>query len=222
MISLAFDTCLGAVSAAVHVRGRVAARFELCPTGHAERLLPVITDALGDAGVSWTDVTRIAVTLGPGGFTGVRVGISAARAFSLALGVPVVGVSSLELLARGVAPDRAADVLAAAAPAGRAGVYVQMFRAAPFAALGAPRLLGPDDEWPELATATAIGPGASLLETRVSGIAAIDAQPNAAVLATLSVGLQPLDTVRPIYLRAADAKPQVGRGLAHAVDSRQT
>jgi tRNA threonylcarbamoyladenosine biosynthesis protein TsaB len=224
MMILAFDTCLGAVSAALNVRGRITGRFELCPTGHAERLMPVIEGALADAGMAFADLHRIAVTLGPGGFTGLRVGISAARAFGLALGVPVVGVSSLELLARGAAEGHASSRIVAAAPAGRAGAYVQLFETRPFLVLGPPRLIATDEPTPDLAEATAIGPGAALLAGRVAQVdtAGSDLQPDAAILARLAPDLGPLRDVRPIYLRAADAKPQIGKGLARAVDSRQT
>ncbi len=224
MIILAFDTCLGAVSAAVSVRGRVTSRFELCPTGHAERLMPVVEAALADAGTAFADIQRIAVTLGPGGFTGLRVGITAARAFGLALGVPVVGLSSLEVLARGAAESIGATRLIAAAPAGRAGVYAQLFEAHPFVVLGPPRLIAPGEPVPEFADATAIGPGAALLAGCAANIdiGPEDLQPDAAILARLAAVLPVLDMVRPIYLRAADAKPQIGKGLARAVDSRQT
>jgi tRNA threonylcarbamoyladenosine biosynthesis protein TsaB len=224
MIILAFDTCLGAVSAAVSIDGRITGRFELCPIGHAERLMPVIEAAIADAGVAFTDVQRIAVTLGPGGFTGLRVGISAARAFSLAMGVPVVGLSSLDVLARGVSETIEAPRIVVAAPAGRAGAYVQLFETRPFVAVAPARLLAADETAPDLADAIAVGPGATLLSGRVAGIDSAygDAQPDAVHLARLARDLTPLDHVRPIYLRAADAKPQTGKGLARAVDSRQT
>ena len=224
MVILAFDTCLGAVSAAVSVRGEIIGRFELCSTGHAERLMPVIEGALADAGIVFTDIQRIAVTLGPGGFTGLRVGITAARAFGLALDVPIVGLSSLEVLARGASETASVPRLIAAAPAGRAGAYVQLFQARPFSVRGPPRLVAADESLPEFADAIAIGPGAALLAGRVSASdpAHAELQPDAAVLARLAPGLPPLDKVRPIYLRAADAKPQIGKGLARVVDSRQT
>lgn len=223
MIILAFDTCLGAVSAAVVVDGRVTGRLEPCPTGHAERLLPVIRSTMADAGIVFADIQRVAVTLGPGGFTGLRVGISAARAFGLALDVPVVGVSSLEIVARGVGPQ-VASRLAVAASAGRAGTYVQIFDMLPFRSLGHPFLLSADETDPRLATATAVGPGAASLAGRVAdvSVAHLDYQPDAAVLAHLAADLPPLREVRPVYLRAPDAKPQTGKGLARAFDSRQT
>jgi tRNA threonylcarbamoyladenosine biosynthesis protein TsaB len=69
---------------------------------HAERLQPLLEQALEQAQVGWHDITRICVGTGPGGFTGLRLGVSTARALSQGHGLPVVGVSSLEALARGV------------------------------------------------------------------------------------------------------------------------
>ena len=81
--------------------------------GHAEQLMDVIAEALEGAGLTYGDVSRIGVTVGPGSFTGVRVGVSTARGLALALGIPAIGVTTLEALAAGeraVRPDK--DVLA--------------------------------------------------------------------------------------------------------------
>ncbi len=107
MPTLAFDTCLGAVSAAVawtdvDGRARLEGRFEPCRAGHAERLLPMIEAVLGAAGLAAVGIDRVAVTLGPGTFTGVRTGIAAARAIALVSGATVVGATSLAVIARQV------------------------------------------------------------------------------------------------------------------------
>ena len=106
---------------------------------HAEFLQPLLEQALEQAGATWADVTRIAVGLGPGGFTGLRLGISTARALSQGHDLPVVGVSSLEALARGVelatpeeldltgAPDAAGPVLAVI-DARRGEVFAAIYR----------------------------------------------------------------------------------------------
>src|SRR6185436_6934708 len=101
---LAFDTCFGAVSAAVcgtDARGlRVLAEsYEARMSGHAERLVPMIDETVWRSGLALGDMDRLAVTMGPGGFTGVRVGVAAARALSLATGKPAVGVTSLAAMA---------------------------------------------------------------------------------------------------------------------------
>jgi tRNA threonylcarbamoyladenosine biosynthesis protein TsaB len=102
-----FDTSTPATSVAVLVPGgsEVELRDDPAPgepPHHAERLQALLEDALRRAGVSWEDVVRICVGTGPGGFTGLRIGVSTARALAQGRGLPVVGVSSLEALARGV------------------------------------------------------------------------------------------------------------------------
>jgi tRNA threonylcarbamoyladenosine biosynthesis protein TsaB len=72
---------------------------------HAERLLALLHQALEEAGAGWGDVSRICVGVGPGGFTGLRLGIATARGLAQGHGVPLVGVSSLEALARGAGGD---------------------------------------------------------------------------------------------------------------------
>lgn len=99
---LAFDTCFNACSAAVlETDGGavVAARWEAMRVGHAERLLPMVEEVLVAARCDLADLDAIAVTAGPGTFTGIRVGIAAARGLALASGKPVVGTTSLALLA---------------------------------------------------------------------------------------------------------------------------
>ena len=95
---LAFDTCFGAVSVAVRwqsARGEILLRedYEERETGHAERLMPMIESVMHGAGLRFSSINRIAVTLGPGSFTGLRIGIAAARALGLAANIPVVGMT---------------------------------------------------------------------------------------------------------------------------------
>jgi tRNA threonylcarbamoyladenosine biosynthesis protein TsaB len=100
MIVLAVDTALDACSVAV-VCGpeTLAAISEQMSRGQAERLAPMVREALEQSGADFSQLARIAVTAGPGSFTGVRVGLSFARALGLALKKPVLGVSTLEALA---------------------------------------------------------------------------------------------------------------------------
>ncbi len=217
---LAFDTCLGAVSAAARWRSArgewmVREAYEQCTTGHAERLFPMIVEVMDSAGLEFSAIDRIAVTLGPGTFTGVRGGIAAARAFALATGKPVVGMTSLEVMdhrARQQLGRRAeARSLAVAVDARRGMVYLQLFGDR-----------GDDASTAALVTpeqaARAIGRGPVLVAG--SGAAAVaalsgpqaeaclpDLQPHARMLAMAAPNLTPLDQVAPLYLRQPDAKP---------------
>ena len=101
---LAFDTCLGAVSVAVRWQGPggdwlTRHAHEARERGHAERLIPMMAEVMEEAGLAFSDLHRIAVTVGPGTFTGVRVGVAAARGLALASGVAVVGTTTLAVMA---------------------------------------------------------------------------------------------------------------------------
>lgn len=100
MLVLGIDTSLDACSVAIVRDGETLAHLhETMTRGQAERLAPMVREAAQAAGMSFADVDRVAVITGPGSFTGVRVGLSFARALALSLGKPCVGVSTLEALA---------------------------------------------------------------------------------------------------------------------------
>lgn len=228
---LAFDTCLGAVSVAVRWQGAsgqwlMRDRLEARDGGHAERLMPMIAEAMAEAGLAFPDLGRIAVTVGPGTFTGVRVGVAAARGLALASGLPVVGASSLAVMAhradRMLGP-REPELLAVAVDARRGMVYVQLFADAPDRT-GGPLLLAPE------AVASLVGPRpvtvvGSGAEAVAGAIAAaggraqarlFDLQPDARSLALLAADLTPVSPLRPLYLRPPDVKPQADKSLTRA------
>jgi tRNA threonylcarbamoyladenosine biosynthesis protein TsaB len=108
---LAIETATECCSVALVAGERLYARSELAPRRHAELLLPMCEDVLAEAGIARGDLDALAVGRGPGAFTGVRLAVSAAQGIALALGIPVVPVSSLAALAM-QAPDDGRDVLA--------------------------------------------------------------------------------------------------------------
>src|SRR5688500_10065550 len=116
MLVLAIDTALAACSAAVldTARGIVASASEPMVRGQAEVLMPMVARVMREAGVDFEALDRVAVTVGPGSFTGLRVGIAAARGIALAAGKPAVGLSTLAAFAAPhIAADHTAPVVAA-------------------------------------------------------------------------------------------------------------
>jgi tRNA threonylcarbamoyladenosine biosynthesis protein TsaB len=213
VIVLALDTCLEACSAAVLQDGVVRAeRIEPMARGHQERLAPLVQETMAAAGVGFGELDRIGVTVGPGSFTGLRVGLAFAKGLGAALSIPVVGVGTLEALAA-AGPE---GVTFAALDAKREQIYLQAF------ADGEP-LMAPDALAVEVAAArvaelargqvSLVGSGAPRLaevlpQARV--IEAAFAAPSAvAALAARKAPVPP----RPLYLRAPDAKLPGGRSL---------
>src|SRR5207302_10358909 len=128
---LAIDTALEACSAAVlDTNSGIAASETLAMTrGHAEAVTPLIARVMSAAAIEFVDLDRIAVTTGPGSFTGLRVGISAARGIALAAGKPAIGLTTLAGFA---APHIAADETSAVVSvidARHGHVYLQVFGA---------------------------------------------------------------------------------------------
>jgi len=120
---LAFDTSGPYIAAGIRP-SEVPPRFEETAKGQAERLMPICAELLGEAELAPSDLTAIAVGVGPGNFTGVRIAVSAARGMALALGIPAIGVTGFELLSQELGrPVRV--VLSLPAPQGRA--YIQAF-----------------------------------------------------------------------------------------------
>lgn len=217
---LAIDTALEACSAAVldtQAGGIVARETLMMARGHAEALMPLLRRVIERWGGSFADLDRIAVTTGPGSFTGLRVGIAAARGLALAADKPVVGLSTLAAFAAPCVAENDALPVVAAIDARHEHVYVQVYGSggvtlvAPrlaslreavlrAAASGAPRLVGnaagllaaawPPGERPPAEVAASRAPGIDWV-ARLGVVADPDKAP-----------------ARPLYLRAPDARPQ--------------
>lgn len=217
---LAFDTALEACSAAVlSVEGaarKLAHAYEPRLRGHAEALLPMIEQVMGEAGLAYGDLDRIAVTIGPGTFTGTRIGVATARGLALAIPAPLVGETTLAVMAQSAVMQGLRTPLAVAVDARRGQIYFQLFESAGGAS-GAPAVLPPDEAVGQLppAPVTAVGSGAALIAEAAARrglqvvVALPDLQPDAAALAELALTREPDGRpVAPLYLRPPDAKPQ--------------
>jgi tRNA threonylcarbamoyladenosine biosynthesis protein TsaB len=216
---LAIDTALEACAAAVldTAHGVVAHETKIMQRGHAEALMPLIQRVMQRAMLAFVDLQRIAVTVGPGSFTGLRVGIAAARGIALAADKPAIGLTTLGAYA---APFIAADAalpVVAAVDARHDHVYFQIFgpggrtlvapRLADLreavqraAAIGAPRIVGNAAE--RIASAWPAG------EAPPNAVAQL-AAPDIDWVARLGAAAERTGApVKPLYLRAPDAQPQ--------------
>lgn len=227
MTILAIDTSMAACSAAILPAGASTAiqRFEPMTRGHAEALFPMVEAVMAEAGCGFDALSAIAVTIGPGSFTGVRAGLAAARGFALAAKMPMIGVGSLEVMALKAIRERsgteAKGEFAIVHDARRDEAYVQYF-AADARPIFDPQILPLDRIASELPNAieAAYGSGAALLAEHLSAtgrtiLAALpDLLPDAATLAAIAANRPPsAQPPRPLYLRPPDAKPQTGKSF---------
>ncbi|HTQ83923.1 MAG TPA: tRNA (adenosine(37)-N6)-threonylcarbamoyltransferase complex dimerization subunit type 1 TsaB [Pseudolabrys sp.] len=222
---LAIDTALGACAAAVFdsALGMVVAHESLpMLRGHAEALMPLVARVMERALLDFTALDRIAVTTGPGSFTGLRVGVAAARGIALAAGKPAVGLTTLSAYAAPLIGPDSSKPVAAAIDARHDHVYLQVFgpggrtlvapglvsivKASSVCGSGEPRLVGnaarllaaawPEDERPPTAVEQHAAPD-------IDWVARLGS-------ATTETGSPP----KPFYLRAPDAQPQDAGQLA--------
>ena len=219
MLILAIDTALDACAACVldtDAARLIAQESQAMKRGHAEALMPLIGRVIREAGIAFAALDRIAVTTGPGSFTGLRVGLSAARGIGLAADKPVVGLSTLTAYAAPVVGQNAAQPVLSAIDARHDQVYFQVVsgdggslmrpRVAPIEeALGAA----------QFGAVHLVGNAAKILADRWPADASppfkVDPQPapDIAWLAWLGAAVSPdIAPARPYYLRAPDAKPQ--------------
>lgn len=126
---LVIDTAMEGCGVAVYdaARNAVFDAYNDEAHGQAQRLVPMVQGVLSEAGIGFDDLTDIVVCNGPGTFTGIRIGLSTAKAFGLTLGIPVLGISSLQALVLSAGIER--DVLAVVETR-RQDFYVQRFDAA--------------------------------------------------------------------------------------------
>jgi tRNA threonylcarbamoyladenosine biosynthesis protein TsaB len=227
MLILAIDTALDACAAAVldtDASKIVAQESQPMKRGHAEALMPLIARVMKESGVAFTALDRIAVTNGPGSFTGLRVGLSAARGIALAAGKPVVGLTTLSAYAAPIVAQNAEHPIISAIDARHDHVYFQVVggdgsslirpQVAPIAEALAASKFG---------AAHLVGNAAGILAERWPADAAppfridMQAAPDIAWVAWLGAAATPdMAPARPFYLRAPDAKPSQKDPLANS------
>ncbi len=210
---LAFDSSGACCSAALWAGGRIAARrLEPMSRGQAERLMPMILAAMEEAGYDFRDLTRIAVTVGPGSFTGIRVALAAARGLALAGGLPAAGVTTFDAVLESLPPSATAGRGVAIVMDSKRGDLFVQFYDRDRRPLSGPAILPPESV---LAAAPAqplivAGDGVALLEPHLPAGAGITlaavAHIDAAHIAALAARRDPSDLLPPgpLYLRPAD------------------
>ncbi len=221
VLVFALDTSTAACSAALLRDGKtLAKRFEWMERGQAEALMPMVEDVMAEAEVTPGALDLIAVTVGPGTFTGLRIGLAAARSLALATGIPCIGLTTTETLAQSLTDGTADETVVAVLDSKRADIYTQSFNANDVA-LDEPTALVADQLPSHLADVSkkigscalvgdvqqTVGPmltdaGWTARETQVIS-------PDAEVLASLAEARwnpgENLAPPAPLYLRPADA-----------------
>jgi tRNA threonylcarbamoyladenosine biosynthesis protein TsaB len=232
MLILAIDTALDACAAGVldtRTSKLIAHESLLMKRGHAEALMPLLARVMAQSGIAFADLDRIAVTTGPGSFTGLRVGLSAARGIGLAAGKPVVGITTLTAYAAPVVSQNGDHPVIAAIDARHDHLYFQAV-SGNGTSLVRPGVI-PIDEALEAAQFGAphlVGNAAHILAERWPNDAPqpvkVDQQPAPDIVwvAWLAAAVDPaVATPRPFYLRAPDAKPPAGQ-LPRAAEPQPT
>jgi tRNA threonylcarbamoyladenosine biosynthesis protein TsaB len=214
---LAVDTALGACSAAVLDGARILAhRFVAMDRGHAEALAPMVDEAMRAAGMAFAALDRLAVTTGPGTFTGQRVGLAFMRGLRVALKKPLAGITTLEAMAVAAIEEAGLPVAAALHDARRGEVYAYVgsrgceivsLRVAPFDEMLKEIFAAMGNE-PLAFAGTAAETGARDYE-KLGGQPRLSTvrQPDALWVARLAALLpEPVEVPHPLYLRAPDAR----------------
>lgn len=235
MICLAMDTASSVCAACLYDGGRdvvLAEKSEDIGKGHAERLMGIVSEVMAEAGIGYGDLTKIVTTIGPGSFTGIRVGVATARGFGLGLGIPVVGVSNLEGmldLTRKAISD---------GPSIRHGAIIDARRGKVYAILDFDSAFGPAEvpfiaetaDFCEAVERSRLPGGADIL-----AIGCVDPEGVCAAVGAAHIEIVPLVAVpvnvfarlgaefdqdahrpEPLYLRQPDAVPQTGFAVERA------
>jgi len=216
---LAADTALGGCSVALLDGEKILAHiFEAMDRGHAERLAPMVDDAMKQAGVDFLSLDRLAVTTGPGTFTGQRVGLAFMRGLRLALHKPLTGITTLEAIAAAAQYETGNAKAAVIHDARREEAYLLLRDGD--AVIQEPVIL---PFWIAIERIRAFGPCAVAGTGAESAVEALGAdftlsavrQPDALWVARLAQRLPaPTEAPGPLYLRAPDAKLPGGKVLA--------
>ena len=217
---VAIDTALEACSVGVATRHATVLRSEVVERAHQVRLFPMMQAAMAEAGIRFEALDRIGVTVGPGSFTGIRIGVAAARGLALVTKAPVVGVTTLAVHAESAAGQLSGRPLLVVLPARADLLYAQLF-AADLSPLGPPRIASAVELAQEARSANALlaGSGADAIAALLGGDAARIVHRNsapdiAALVRVVRAAPLPEESPKPLYLRPPDAAPQPNRAVA--------
>lgn len=219
---LALDTASSWCAAAVYDSGTDTVLAEISENigkGHAEVLMDYIEQAMTQSGIAMAKLDRVAVNVGPGSFTGVRIGVSAARGFALALDRPALGVSAFDALASEIAVSHPGHPVLVLLEAHRGEIYAQAFGADAVAITG-PMVLAREEalaliQQQSSETILAGSAAAALNETLAGSFSVARVEPTARIgtYAKLAALHEPVEAPKPLYMRGPDVKPQTGFAL---------
>jgi len=226
---LALDSSGAACSVAVWRRnGVVARRYQAMMRGHAEALMPMLVETMAEAGESLRALSAVGVTVGPGAFTGIRIGLAAARGIGLATGTPVVGITTFAAVAEAVSKtELIGHRLLVILDSKRGDVFVQEFTA-DRGLVGSPEILPPDRVRQRLASGAFIlaGDGLGIVRPHLDGAdfavsyssadGPVDAA-NVARVAARSVAQRTGLPPAPLYLRTPEVRPSSAPAAASSV-----
>ncbi|MBB5052196.1 tRNA threonylcarbamoyl adenosine modification protein YeaZ [Afipia massiliensis] len=227
MIVLAIDTALDYCAAAVldaSARTMIAHETLEMKRGHAEALMPLIARVMNASGQRYLDLDRVAVTTGPGSFTGLRVGISAARGIGLAADKPVIGLTTLSAYVAPLVAEQGEQPIIAAIDARHDHVYFQVV-AGNGSALMRPAVVPIEDTFTasRFGALRMVGNAARILADRwprnVPAPSLVDPKPgpDIAWVAWIGAATEPdASPPKPFYLRLPDAKPKAGFSMPDA------